>query len=170
MFCPQLKALIALSDADAASEASRVLERRGISNLLSVKCTYDAIDAMVKGSFGLFVVDAPIPMTLSRPGVPGGIDFIRFIRMCEGEMGEAVVVFLRSKLGEVNLLQVRDEIVTVRDSGANCILNHPLTFAKFDEYVAPDLVKPRLFLRMAGYTGPCRRRVKIPVENERRKS
>ncbi len=170
MFCPQLKALIALSDAVVAADALAVLERRGISDVLTVQSTYDAINAMVSNCFGLFIVDAAIPMTLNRPGMKGGVDFVRFIRMCEGDMGEAVVVFLRSKIGDVNLIEVRDEIISVQEAGANCILNHPITCNKFDEHVAPDLVKPRFFLREPNYTGPCRRRVQISVEKERRKT
>lgn len=168
MFEVQIRALIALSDSDTAIEISRMLEHRGITDQLVVGCTYDAIDAMLKEYYHLFIVDAFVPMSIDRPGMLGGVDFIRFLRMCEGPVKKSVAVFLRSELGRLNMLEVRQEIVTARDAGANCILSQPLTLKKFDESVVPQLLEPRPFLTTENYTGPCRRRKQLPVKVERR--
>jgi len=165
----RLKALIALSDFAVAKEVSSILALRGIHATL-VESTHDAIDAMLETAFGLFIVDARVPMTLKREAVLyGGIDYIRFIRMCEGPVSEAMVVFLRSQMGTVNLLESRDEVLSVQDAGANCILIHPLTLEKFDEVILSEINNPRPFLRTGSYTGPCRRRRTVAVKVERRR-
>ena len=168
MFETHIRALLALSDNDAVVEVSRMLKHRGITDLLAVNCTYDAINAMLQDYYHLFIVDAFVPMSADRPSMLGGLDFIRFLRMCDGPVKKSVAVFLRSGLGRLNLLEARQEIENARDAGANCILSQPLTLKKFDETVVPQLVKPRPFFTTENYTGPCRRYKKIPVKVDRR--
>lgn len=136
---PKIKAIIALSDPGEAARAALVLAHRGVLNPLVVSSTHEAIDAMVDTSFHLFVVDAKVPATLERPGTYGGIDFIRFIRMCEGSVSRAVVTFMRTKVGDITMLEAQDEIVEAKAAGATCLLAHPVTLEKFDDIVQPAL-------------------------------
>lgn len=159
MSSSNIKALIALSEQDMAAQVALVMAHCGILNPLIVTSTYEAIDAMVEDSFNLFIVDAPIPMSLDRPGTRGGIDFIRFVRMCEGATSKAVVVFLRSKIGNINMLEVHDEMIEVKKAGANCIVARPFTLDKFKKDIVPELVNQRIFLRSDAYPGAYRRLV-----------
>lgn len=165
-----IRALLALSDRRAAAEISFIITSCGLPAPHQVACTYDAMDAMVERDYDLFIIDAAIPMSLAQPAIRGGMDFIRFLRMCEGRVGEAPVVFLRSRIGDRDLIEVQAEVARARDAGANCVLTHPLTAQKFDEQVIPEFENPRPFLRLPGYTGPCRRRQQVAVSVDRRKS
>jgi len=165
----KLKALVALSDVESIAMVNTVLSNRGISDIFYAMCTHDAIDAMVETRFDLFIVDARVPVTLKRAVIlHGGIDYIRFIRMCEGAISEATVVFLRSQTNVQNLLEAHAEIVSAKDAGASCVLAQPFTEKKFDSEVVPLVIKPRSFIRSLHYTGPCRRRRSTNVKVERR--
>lgn len=135
----KIDALVALADADTAAAVARVLIHRNINVSLQVSCTYEAVNAMVDQQFQLFVLDALIPMKQDRPNIHGGIDFIRFLRMCEGVASEAVAVFVRSPLSRVTSIEAQDEIGAAREAGADCIVTRPLTLEKFDRVVAPLL-------------------------------
>lgn len=165
-----LRVLVALSDFVAAENVCSVLSSRGIFQIVNVESTQQAVDAMLDTRFNLFIVDARVPVTLSRTAVLyGGIDHIRFIRMCEGPMSEATVVFLRTKSSLQNALESRAEIVSAYNAGADCVLPLPFTDEKFDSEIIPIITKPRRFIRERSYTGPCRRRTDVPVRCDRRR-
>ncbi|MFC3050330.1 ANTAR domain-containing protein [Kordiimonas pumila] len=163
------KALIAVSDTRVADTINFILGSHNIMDVVRVDCTHDAIDAMLDIRFDLFFVDARVPVTFQRNAVLyGGIDYIRFIRMCEGRVSEATIVFMRQQSSMQNLLETRDEILSARDAGASCVLTHPLTIEKFDEEVLPILAKPKPFVRARSYTGPDRREKQFQVSRDRR--
>lgn len=165
-----INALVALSDTDVSKTVCKVLKQRDITSIIEVESTYQAIDEMHKRLFNLFIVDARVPVTLERSAtLYGGIDYIRFIRMCVGNVSEANVIFLRTHVGSQNLLESRSEIIEAQDAGASCVLLQPFTLQKFDDNVQPLISTPPVFIRAGTYTGPCRRKKAVAVEVDRRK-
>ena len=130
---------------------------------------YEAVDLMLEHAFSCFVIDGQLLISLDKNKQRlAGADFVRFIRMCDGPVSEASIIFLRSAGGAQNLLEAQAEIADARDNGASCIVSQPLTVRKFDEVIEPNLVKNRLFIRTENYVGPCRRRSDNSVTIERR--
>jgi len=163
------KALVAVSTKDILADVSAVLLEQGIDDVHAVHSMYEAVDLMLEHVFSSFVIDGQLLISTDKNKRRlAGVDFVRFIRMCDGPVSEASIVFLRSAGGVQNLLEAQAEIADARDSGASCIVSQPLTIRKFGEVVEPNLVKNRAFIRTETYIGPCRRRGDYSVINERR--
>jgi len=166
----KIKALIAVSSEKISSQVGDILAARGISECYKAHTQHAAVDLMHENLFSLFIVDGQLLISDDKDKIRiAGVDFVRFIRMCDGVVSEANVVFLRSNRQAQNLLEARAEIIEARDSGATCIVGHPLTVEKFENLIEPILKQARIFIRDRTYTGPCRRYKNIPVEKERRK-
>jgi len=165
-----IKALVAVSSADLLAEATSVLAQGGIEHIRTARTMYDAVDLMHACVFSLFVIDGQLLVSTNPNKVRlAGVDFVRFIRMCEGSVSEAVVVFLRSSGRVQNLFEARVEITEARDAGASCIIAQPFVAENFHNFVRPAIDSPAPFIRTSAYTGPCRRVADIPVLHDRRK-
>lgn len=166
----KLKALIALSDKDVANSAATILMDRGAEKVFQAECTQAAICEMVETEFNFFIVDSRVPVSMERDTILyGGIDYIRFIRICEGPVSESTVVFLRYLNSSQNVIESLDEIEEAKNAGANVVVSAPLSMEKFEHDVLPCFEKPSRFIRSTCYIGPCRRNKKKAVTLEKRK-
>lgn len=163
------KTLVAVSDKGMVADIGNVLLEKGIEDFHVVHSMYEAVDLMLEHSFSCFVIDGQLLISSDKYKQRlAGVDFVRFIRMCDGPVSEASVIFLRSTGSVQNLLEAQAEIADARDSGASCIVSQPLTSHKFNEIIEPNLAQNRTFIRTANYVGPCRRRGDNDVTIERR--
>lgn len=166
---PKLKVLIVLSDTAIAQNVSDELALCGINDISIAESTNQAVDQMVRRTFNIIVVDARVPVTLKRSAVLyGGIDFVRIVRMCEGGIGEALIVFLRSKIGEQNLFENRAEMLEAQEAGADVLMAQPFTAEKLNTEVLAHGTQDGPMVCTPSYSGPCRRVDTVGVEIDRR--
>ena len=164
-----VSALMVLSDLERAHEVAAALNGHGISDISFVESTHDAINCMVERRYGLIFVDARVPVTLGGETILyGGVDFIRFVRMCKPPVCKATVAFIRNHVGSVSLIESRADVMDAHDAGVDCVLTYPVTDEKVAQVVLPELAIPRPFLRTETYIGPCRRRRNKAFSAERR--
>lgn len=151
-----MNALVALSNAQLGRTIWHFLREQGIGGGRLVTSARDAVVRMEQARFSLFFVDYELPEF-------GGVDFIKFIRMCDGPMAEAFVVM-------VIPTPDRQKVVSARDAGAHEILGLPLTAKLLHSRINHMIGNPKPFVRAPSYIGPCRRRevVKIHHGVERR--
>lgn len=161
--------LIAISDFEMTFQVAEMLRGLGVQDITAAPSVHDAIAMMNAKNFTMFIIDARVPVAIRKDAlIHGGVDFIRFIRMCRKPICESKIVFVRSPFGMVNLLESRAEVMTARDAGANCTLRYPVSRGDFEKIVLPELRITRPFLKTADYTGPCRRRRNLEIIEERR--
>jgi len=166
----ELKALVIVPDDEVANSILSVLHKRDVRKLFHANCTQNAICAMVETQFNLVVIDGCVSVAPDKEYITdAGVDFIRFIRMCEGPVSEAIIVYLRCDHKHQNLVEASSEISDAQNAGANIILSRPFTIEKFDNDVAPHVLNPRQFVKTIRYTGPCRRKRKKAVVVEKRR-
>jgi len=151
------------------ADISAVLLEKGVQDIYWVHSMYEAVDIMLEHSFSSFVIDGQLPVSKDKHKARiAGVDFARFIRMCDGPVSEAAIIFLRSASHALNLFEAEAEIAEAKDGGVDCIVSQPLTIRKFNEVVEPNLAQNRAFVRNESYIGPCRRRDDTVVTKERR--
>lgn len=152
-----LHALIALSNKQLSRTVWHFLKDQGIGSCQIAATSEEATSRMLQKEFSLIFVDYDLPNM-------GGIDFIRFLRMCDGPLSEAFVVMI---IGAPN----QGKVVDARDAGVHEILGLPLTAHLLEVRLSHMIGKPKPFIRHPSYTGPCRRRenVRIYHGTERRK-
>lgn len=102
----------------------------------------EAVAHMNKHQFNLFVIDYDFP-TLS------GIEFSRFIRLCDGEVSEAPIIMY---MGAPSL----DKVKAAINAGINEILGPPFTVSALKKYIERVTLKPKPFIRTESYIGPAR--------------
>ncbi|WP_417462529.1 response regulator [Kordiimonas sp.] len=153
-----MNALVALSNAQLGRTIWHFLREQGIGGGRLVTSARDAVARMEQARFSLFFVDYELPEF-------GGVDFIKFIRMCNGPVAEAFVVM-------VIPTPDKQKVVSARDAGAHEILGLPLTAKLLHSRMNHMIGNPKPFIRAPSYIGPCRRRevVKIHHGVERRSS
>jgi len=167
----KINALIAVADEHVSQEICAVLKQRNTNKIVVVKSTHEAIDAMHATLFNLFIVDADIPVTLQNATLmPGGLDYIRFIRMCAGEVSEATITFIKDATKIRDFLNCKSQAVEALKAGSSCVVYPPFVAEKFDKVIAPLLSNPPKFIRTHHYTGPCRRHDLVSVERDMRKT
>lgn len=164
-----IQALVAVSSEAISERVCACLREKGITDIETVYTMYQGVALMHDHEFNMFVIDGRLLVSTNPQKVRvAGVDFVRFIRMCEGPVSEAHILFLRSENHPEGLVAANAEFEEARAAGAHSVMAQPITLEKYDRHVAPQLEGPREFIRSGGYTGPCRRRMEIPVKIERR--
>jgi len=165
----EAKILVAVSSQKLSAEIGDTLAAKDVGEFHVAHTMYEAVELMHDYLFSLFIVDGQLLVSNDNEKMRlAGVDFIRFIRMCEGPVSEAAIAFLRSTSQVQNILEASAEIMEAHEGGASCIISQPLTPEKFEEAVDPILKQPRTFIRARDYTGPCRRRKTIQIDHNRR--
>ncbi len=162
------KALIALSDFYQAYDLSLFLAR-WCSDMMICESMQEAVTAMERERFHLFMLDARLPSSLEgKTNLYSGLDLVRHIRLQREPICRSTVVFCRNSATQTGLLEAIAEIREAIDAGASCALSCPVTPEKFETEILPELRGFRPFVRHAAYRGPCRRRYHIKPTRERR--
>ena len=165
----ELNALVAVSSPELSASVCEFLISKGIYRVRTADCMHEAIDHMLKTEISLFVIDGQLVATHEDlRNLVVGVDFARFIRMCEGPVSEAHVIFFRSSTECLDLIEANNEIMEARQAGVTCILPQPFNAERFETIAEPFILHPQPFVRSADYTGPSRRIVDVPVTVERR--
>lgn len=144
-----LHALIALSNKQLSRTVWHFLKDQGIGSCQVAATSEEATSRMLQKKFSLIFVDYDLPNM-------GGVDFIRFLRMCDGPISEAFVVMI---IGAPN----QNKVVAARDGGVHEILGLPLTAHLLDVRLSHMISRPKPFIRRPSYTGPCRRRENVRI-------
>jgi len=138
-----LRVLIAMANDQAAKGARAVFKEQAAEIFQIAEGKRDALEKMQTTAFNLLLVED----TFSDLG---GVDFVRFVRMTNGPMSVAPVIFA---LKEPN----RDSVLEARNAGVNKMVVMPFTAAGLLKNLADIMLNPRPFIRITGYDGPCRR-------------
>lgn len=164
-----IQALVAVSSEEISEKVIARLEKNGITDIHTVYTMYQGVALMHDYDFNMFIIDGRLLVSSNPQKIRvAGVDFVRFIRMCEGPVSEAHILFLRSENHPEGLVAANAEFEEARAAGANSVMAQPITQEKYDRHVAPQLENPRDFIRSSSYTGPCRRHIDIPVKIDRR--
>lgn len=165
----ELNALVAVSSPELSAGVCEFLISKGIKRVRTADCMHEAIDYMLKTEISLFVIDGQLVATHEDlRNLIVGVDFARFIRMCEGPMSEAHVIFFRSKAEALDIIEANNEIMEAQKAGVTCILPQPFNRDRFEAIAEPFVLRPQPFVRAKTYTGPSRRQLDIPVSVDRR--
>lgn len=153
----ELHALIAMSNYQLGRSVWHFLRDEGVGSSMVVSSTREAVFRMQSNRFNLFFVDYDLPDF-------GGVDFCKFLRLCDGPVAESYVVMV---IPSPNM----DKVMAARDGGSHEILGLPLTAKLMRTRLGHMIGNPKPFVRCSSYIGPCRRRevVKIYHGQERRR-
>ena len=152
-----LRVLIAMANGQAATGARAVFKEQDAAIFQIAEGKQDALAKMQATAFNLLLVED----TFSDLG---GVDFVRYVRMTNSPMSVAPVIFA---LKEPN----RDSVLQARNAGVNKMIIMPFTTASLLKNLADIMLHPRLFIRVTGYDGPCRRLQNVARKGpERRKT
>ena len=138
-----LRVLIAMANGQAAKGARAVFKEQGAETFQIAEGKRDALEKMQTTAFNLLLVED----TFSDLG---GVDFVRFVRMTNGPMSVAPVIFALKEPS-------RDSVLEARNAGVNKMVVMPFTTANLLKNLADIMLNPRPFIRVTGYDGPCRR-------------
>lgn len=152
-----MHALIAMSNYQLGRTVWHFLRDEGVGSCMMVTNTQDAVSRMHTNRFNLFFVDYDLPEF-------GGVDFVKFLRLCDGPISEAFVVIVIPSPD-------KDKVMAARDGGAHEILGLPLTAKLMNTRLYHMVENPKPFIRCPSYIGPCRRREVVTIYHgtERRK-
>ena len=151
-----LRVLIALANGQAAKGARAIFKEQGAEHYKVADGKQSALELMQHHSFNLLLVED----TFSDLG---GVDFIRFVRMTNAPVSVAPII-LAMKNPE------RSTVVEARDAGVNKMIVMPFTRASLLKNLKDIILNPKPFVRITGYSGPCRRQQAQPLKGpERRK-
>lgn len=152
----RFNALIAMSNDQLGRTVWHFLRDQGIGSCMMVTSAKDAVARMQTNRFNLFFADYELPEF-------GGVDFVKFLRLCDGDWAEAFAVM-------VIPAPDKGKVMAARDGGCHEILGLPLTAKLLTSRLDHMISKPKPFIRCATYIGPCRRRevVRIYHGDERR--
>jgi len=138
-----IRILITLANGQAAKGARAVFKEQGASIFQVADGKQDALDKMKATSFNLLLVED----TFSDLG---GIDFVRFVRMTNGPLSVAPIMYAMKEPSKATVMEARD-------AGVNKMFVMPFTTAILLKNLADIMLNPRPFIRVTGYNGPCRR-------------
>lgn len=165
----ELNALVAVSSPELSASVCEFLISKGIYRVRTADCMHEAIDHMLKTEISLFVIDGQLVATHEDlRNLVVGVDFARFIRMCEDPVSEAHVIFFRSSTDCLDLIEANNEIMEAQQAGVTCILPQPFCADRFETIAEPFILHPQAFVRSENYTGPSRRVTDVPVAVDRR--
>lgn len=152
-----LRVLIALANGQAAEGARAVFkEQRAESNIIA-EGKQEALELMQHNAFNLLLVED----TFSDLG---GVDFVRFVRMMNAPISVAPIIYAIKDPD-------RAKVIEARDAGANKMIVMPFTTASLLKNLKDIMLNPKPFIRVTGYSGPCRRQQTVARKGlERRQS
>lgn len=144
-----MKVLVALSNKQLGETIWHYLKDSGVGQVQLVSTPKEAVQRMQTFSFTHFFLDYDL-------GEHGGVDFAKFIRMCDGVVSEAPIIMIMPSPS-------KDKVFNARDGGVNEILGLPLTAKQMDTRLQFIDCHPKPFVRASTYIGPCRRREAMHV-------
>jgi len=150
-----LRVLIAMANGQAAEGARAVFKEQDAAIFQVAEGKQDALAKMQTATFNLLLVED----TFSDLG---GIDFIRYVRMTNSPVSVAPVIFALKEPS-------RDSVLEARNAGVNKMVIMPFTTASLLKNLADIMLHPRLFVRVTGYDGPCRRLQQAPLKGPERR-
>ncbi len=145
----KLNALIAMSNNQLGRSVWHFLRDEGIGSCQMVTSAKDAVARMQTNRFNLYFVDYDLPDF-------GGVDFVKFLRLCDGPIAEAFAVI-------VIPAPDKEKVMAARDGGCHEILGLPLTAKLLMSRMTHMIGNPKPFIRAQTYIGPCRRREAVRI-------
>ena len=141
--------LVALSNKQLGETIWHYLKDSGVGMVQLVDSPKEAVRRLHDFTFTHFFIDFDL-------GEHGGVDFAKFIRMCDGTVAEAPIVMIMPAPSA-------EKVYAARDGGVNEILGLPLTAKQIDARLLHMARHPKPFVRANVYIGPCRRREVMQV-------
>jgi two-component system chemotaxis response regulator CheY len=138
-----IRVLIAMANGQAALGARAVFKEQRAGVIQVAEGKQDALERMQNTAFNLLLIED----TFSDLG---GIDFVRFVRMTNSPTSVAPVIFAMKDPSKASVMEARD-------TGVNKMVIMPFTTASLLKNLADIMLNPRPFIRVTGYSGPCRR-------------
>lgn len=138
-----LRVLIAMANGQAAKGARAVFKEQRAGLVQVAEGKEDALEKMRLTAFNLLLIED----TFSDLG---GVDFTRFVRMTNSPTSVAPIIFAMKEPS-------KEKVVEARDAGVNKMVVMPFTTASLLKNLADIMLHPRPFVRVPGYSGPCRR-------------
>jgi len=134
---------------------------RTILHSLGVRDVYEAED----GAVALELIESQQPDILIADWVMpviDGIELVQFIRNPHGSSPFLPIIMLTGHTE-------KGKIQEARDAGVTEFLAKPISATALCERIQNVVERPRPFLQVKGYFGPCRRRQKKPRNGEDRR-
>lgn len=144
-----MRVLVALSNKQLGETIWHYLKTAGVGQAQLVGAPKGALDRLTNFSFTHIFVDFDF-------GDHGGVDFAKFIRMCDGPIAEVPIMMIMPAPN-------REKVLEARDGGVNEILGLPLTGKQIHDRLLHMAGHPKPFVRGTSYIGPCRRRETMKV-------
>jgi two-component system, chemotaxis family, chemotaxis protein CheY len=143
-----LRALI-VDDSDSMRELlSRLLKRIGIDSTQFADGSA-ALSAVLSISPDFILTDLSMaPMD--------GLTFTKTLRKARDERARQIPIIMVTGFTE------RSKLEAARDSGISAVLAKPVTATTLYNRIEEVILRPRTFLNVPSYMGPCRRRVNNP--------
>ena len=138
-----LRVLVAMDNGQAALGARTVFKEQKVATVQVAEGKQDALNKMQAVAFNLLLIEDSFSDL-------GGVDFVRFVRMTNSPMSVAPIIFA---MKEPN----KQTVMEARDAGVNKMVIMPFTTASLLKNLADIMLNPRPFVRVTGYSGPCRR-------------
>ncbi|MBL4638979.1 MAG: response regulator [Kordiimonadaceae bacterium] len=150
-----LRVLIALANGQAASGARAVFKELGADIYKVAEGKQSALELMENIAFNLLLIED----TFSDLG---GVDFVRYVRMTNSPVSVAPVILAMKNPD-------RNTVVEARDAGVNKMVIMPFNTTSLLKNTKETLSSALLFIRVTGYSGPCRRQKVGPVKGAERR-
>jgi two-component system chemotaxis response regulator CheY len=155
----QLKVLIADPDVYLARIVEDILRAAGVTSV-AMSHTYNDARMLLRG----MNLDALIADWIWEPGREDGWSLLDEVRLSPESPKPELPIVLCTAHAEYN------QIVEARDRGASEIIIKPVAPAQLVQKLQSAVYKPRPFISTAAYTGPDRRRRRLPWDaGERRR-
>ncbi|WP_417451879.1 response regulator [Kordiimonas sp.] len=152
-----LRVLIALENGQAAIGARAVFKEQRAAHIVVAEDNRVAMEHIKTTPFNLILLEDTFPDT-------GGLDFCRFIRFQNAPISVAPIIYAIKEPD-------RQKVMEARDAGVTTMLAMPFTTASLIKNLDSVLSEPKLFVRVTGYYGPCRRNSAMPFSGpDRRKA
>ncbi|MGZ9114146.1 MAG: response regulator [Brevundimonas sp.] len=137
--------------------AATVLAGAGVRGIRSVESGASALEVLRTEEIDVAIVDYRMtPMN--------GIEFVRLVRNCPASRNPYLPIVMMT--GHADLSLIRE----ARDAGVTEFLVKPITARALIDRLQAVILRPRPFVKLAGYFGPDRRRIEQPDRAERRRA
>ncbi len=134
--------MLALENTQAAASLKDILLRQQVG-VFAAENNRFAVEQMLDHAYNLIVIDENFPDL-------GGIDFCRFLRLTNGPMAVAPIIF---GLHEPN----QKKVIAARDAGATKIAVMPFSGASLIKAIETAVMDQRAIIQDTAYNGPDRR-------------
>ena len=153
-----MRALVALSNDQLGQTIWHFLKKQRTEQAQLVSTPEEAVQRMLSIDYNLIFLDFDF-------GKLGGVDFTKFVRLCDGAVSEAPIVMVMPNPS-------KEKVFACRDAGVNEIIGLPLSAKQVETRLGHIYNHPKPFVRCTTYIGPCRRREQMQVYHgqERRKN